>query len=180
MTRGTKKTSQLHITGLCEGIHRWPVNSPHKGPVARKMFPFDDVIMGCFTHAPVKLPKRIWIKSIRVTLRWRHNDRDGVSNHQPRDCLLNRLLRRRSKETSKLCVTGLCAANSPGTGEFSAQMGSYAENVSIWWRHNEIASKYNRLQAVFIMPRGISWVVIPFKSGYQSYRFVLSRIPSVK
>ena len=28
------------------GIHRWPVNSPHKGPVTRKLFPFDDVIMG--------------------------------------------------------------------------------------------------------------------------------------
>ena len=27
------------------GIHRWPVNSPHKWPVTRKMFPFDDVIM---------------------------------------------------------------------------------------------------------------------------------------
>ena len=27
------------------GIHRWPVNSPHKGPVTRKIFPFDDVIM---------------------------------------------------------------------------------------------------------------------------------------
>ena len=27
------------------GIHRWPVNSPHKEPVTRKMFPFDDVIM---------------------------------------------------------------------------------------------------------------------------------------
>ena len=27
------------------GVHRWPVNSPHKGPVTRKMFPFDDVIM---------------------------------------------------------------------------------------------------------------------------------------
>ena len=27
------------------GIHPWPVNSPHKGPVTRKMFPFDDVIM---------------------------------------------------------------------------------------------------------------------------------------
>ena len=26
-------------------IHRWPVNSPHKAPVTRKMFPFDDVIM---------------------------------------------------------------------------------------------------------------------------------------
>ena len=30
---------------LVRGIHRWPVNSPHKGPVTRKMFPFDDVIM---------------------------------------------------------------------------------------------------------------------------------------
>ena len=28
------------------GIHRWPVNSPHKGPVTRKVFPFDPVIMG--------------------------------------------------------------------------------------------------------------------------------------
>ena len=27
------------------GIHRWPVNSPHKWSVTRKMFPFDDVIM---------------------------------------------------------------------------------------------------------------------------------------
>ena len=42
------------------------------------------------------------------TLQWRHNGRDGVSNHQPHDCLLNRLFRRRSKKTSNLCVTGLC------------------------------------------------------------------------
>ena len=28
-----------------KGIHRWPMNSPHKGPVARKIFPFDDVII---------------------------------------------------------------------------------------------------------------------------------------
>ena len=32
------------------GIHRWPVNSPHKGPVTRKMFPFDDVIMSNIAH----------------------------------------------------------------------------------------------------------------------------------
>ena len=32
------------------GIHRWPVNSPHKGPVTRKMFPFDDVIMDVVTQ----------------------------------------------------------------------------------------------------------------------------------
>ena len=50
-------------------------------------------------------------------------------NHQPHDCLLNRLFRRRLKKTSKLRVTGLCAGNSPGTGEFPAQMASNAENM---------------------------------------------------
>ena len=36
-----------------------------------------------------------------------------------------------SKKTSKLRVTGLCAGNSPVTGEFPAQKASNAENVSI-------------------------------------------------
>ena len=76
-------------------------------------------------------------KKLGHPLLWRHNGRDSVSNHQPHDCLLNRLLRRRSKQTSKLCVTGLCAGNSPGTGEFLAQRASNAENVSIWWRHHD-------------------------------------------
>ena len=71
-----------------------------------------------------------------LPLPWRHNEHDGVSNHQPQDCLLERLFRRRSKKTLKLCVTGLCVGNSPGTGEFPAQMASNAENVSIWWRHH--------------------------------------------
>ena len=71
-----------------------------------------------------------------VPLQWRHNERDGVSNHQRHDCLLNGLLRRRSRETSKLRVTGLCAGKSPVTGEFPAQMASNATNVSSWWRHH--------------------------------------------
>ena len=45
--------------------------------------------------------------------------------------------RRRSKKTWKLRVTGLCAPNSPVTGEFPAQMVSNAENVSIWWCHHD-------------------------------------------
>ena len=60
----------------------------------------------------------------------------SVSNHQPHHWLLNRLFRSKSKKTSKLRVTGLCAGNSPGTGEFPAQIASNEENVSIWWRHN--------------------------------------------
>ena len=72
-------------------------------------------------------------------LQWRHNERDSISNHRPHDCLLNRLFRHRSKKTSKLRVPGLCAGNSPGIGEFPAQMTSNAENVSIWWRHHAMA-----------------------------------------
>ena len=82
---------------------------------------------------------RVWRHSKwqgQMTSQWRHNGYDGVSNHQPRHCLLNRLFGCRSKKTSKLRVTGLCARNSPGTGEFPAQMASNAENVSIWWRHH--------------------------------------------
>ena len=73
-----------------------------------------------------------------ITLQWRHNEHDSVSNHQPHDCLFNRLFGRRSKKISKLRVTGLCAGNSPGTGEFPAQRASNAENVSIWWRHHDL------------------------------------------
>ena len=44
--RRSKETSKLRVTGLCGGIHR----SPHKGPVTRKMFPLDDVIMYFFSR----------------------------------------------------------------------------------------------------------------------------------
>ena len=43
--RRSKKTSKLRVTGLCVGNSPGPMNSPYKGPVTRKMFPFDDVIM---------------------------------------------------------------------------------------------------------------------------------------
>ena len=61
----------------------------------------------------------------------------AFTNHQPYDCLLNRLFRCRSKKTSELCVTGLCEGNSPVTGEFPEERASNTENVSIWWRHHD-------------------------------------------
>ena len=87
----------------------------------------------------VVLYRTIYPYWLLLPLLWRHNGHGSVSNHQPHDCLLSRLFRRRSKKTSKLRVTGLCAGNSPGTGEFPAQMASNSENVSIWWRHHAVA-----------------------------------------
>ena len=93
----------------------------------------DYIIRLCWTHIHKYKPI---VSTDTNSLLWRHNGRDGVSNHQPHDCLLNCLFRRRSKKTPKLRVTGLCVGNSPGTGEFPAQMASNAENVSISWRHH--------------------------------------------
>ena len=72
------------------------------------------------------------VEKVEMALQWRHNGHISVSNHQPDDCLLKCLFSRRSKKTPKLRITGLCAGNSPGTGEFSAQMASNAENACIW------------------------------------------------
>ena len=142
------------------GIHPGPMNSPHKRPVTRKMFPFDDVIMTLYIwtsmggaqytpriistvcvfvclanfcisrftlqQIPFSSSSHKFIGSL-FTLRWRHNGRDVVSNHQPRDCLLNRLFRRRSKKTSKHPVTGFCMGNSPVTSEFPTERASNAE-----------------------------------------------------
>ena len=85
----------------------------------------------------------VWFESTEVLCRksllWRHHGHDNVSNRQPDECLLNRLSRRKWRKTSKPRVTGLCAGNSPWTGEFPAQRASNTENVSIWWRHHESA-----------------------------------------
>ena len=53
-----------------------------------------------------------------MAIQWRHNGRDGVSHHQPHDCLFRRLFRRRSTKISKFRVTDHCAGSSPVTGEF--------------------------------------------------------------
>ena len=94
-------------------------------------------------HFPALGELRKWLfVDVSFTLQWRHGERDGVSNHQPRKCLLNRLSRHISKKTSKLRVTGLCEGNSPVTGEFPAQRDSNTDNVSIWWRHHAIPRIY--------------------------------------
>ena len=91
------------------------------------------------------VPENIHTVSCVSSLQWCHNERDGVSNHQPRDCLLNPLFRRGSKKTPMLHVTGICEGNSPVTGDFPTQTASNAENVSIWWRHHVICLRYIHL-----------------------------------
>ena len=64
---------------LVRGIHRWPVNSTHKWPVTRKMYPFNDIIMmEVCSRRQVKCVVVIrWIVNIRIFTRilyiWPHS-----------------------------------------------------------------------------------------------------------
>ena len=98
-----------------------------------------------------------------LSLQWRHNRRDGVSNHQPHECLLKRLFGHRSKKTSKLRITGLGMEISPVAGEFPAQKASNVENVLIWWRH--LVCLVMTSQPVWYTKIGESHF-IPFRSIY--------------
>ena len=82
----------------------------------------------------------------------------------------NRLFRRRSKKTSKLRVTGLCAGNSP----IPALMASNTENVSTWWRHHIYQERESQLSSL-----SLSWThrTTPNPSPFRYPK--LSRSPEI-
>ena len=138
----SKKTSKLRATGLCAENSPVPGEFPAQMASIAEISSFDYVIMHSKFINQTRIKKfNYFTVSLdqNDALRWRHNGHDSVSNHQPHDCFLNRSFRRRSKKASKLRVTGLCAGNSPRTGEFPAHMASNAENVSISWRHYSLS-----------------------------------------
>ena len=78
------------------GIHREPVNSPHKWPVTRKMFPFDDVIMISYDTAYSIELNKVEHSHILNSLKTRHNSPPGTSYGLPSVSIL---------EKSKLVIT---------------------------------------------------------------------------
>ena len=100
-----------------------------------------------------------------IRLQWRHNGRDGVSFHQHRDCLLNRLFRCRSKNTSKLRVTGLCdwswLVNSPHKWPVTRKM----------FPSDDVIMKTSSLEALHILmfkKWGLDKIVDNFQATYSN------------
>ena len=92
-------------------------------------------------------------------LQWRHNERDGVSNHQHHDSLLNSSLGRRSKKASKLRVTGFCEGNSPYKWPITRNMFLFDDVIMVkgkWFKvsagccfQNEIALHEEIAEEIF-------------------------------
>ena len=87
-----------------QGIHRWPVNSPHKWPVTRKMFPFDD------RHHVI--PEVSWVRHAIPPM-----DRYTSLTQRTHDVIITALLRRNDVATSfwrnKDVVITSCARRVP-------------------------------------------------------------------
>ena len=83
-----------------------------------------------FVQADQYCPMFMMRKYIYLTLQWRHNELDGVSDHHYHDYLLNRLFTDQRKHQSPSSLA-FFVGNSPVTGEFTAQMASNAETVHL-------------------------------------------------
>ena len=64
-----RKNQSSASLAFVRGIHRGPVNSAHKWPVARKMFPFDDVIMTYYKRVTTCWTYNFQTTKV-ITLRW--------------------------------------------------------------------------------------------------------------
>ena len=71
-----RKHQSPESLAFVRGIHRRPVNSPHKWPVTRKMFPFDDIIMmmqalsSLVGQPAMPMPSKLAWWQLRLNFRW--------------------------------------------------------------------------------------------------------------
>ena len=75
-------------------LTKWIIENPWRVP---------ENDLQCWNHSHLIIPRTTTGSPTLIieTLQWRHNERDGVSNHQPRHCLLNRSFRHRRNTTVK-------------------------------------------------------------------------------
>ena len=106
-----RKLQSSASPAFVRGIHRGPVNYPHKWPVTRKMFPFDDVIMKLWK---IEVDQEVVASLDRVP----SLDMTGEDCHTGYDQPWSWW--RHEMETFS-AILALCAGNSTVTGEFTSQ-----------------------------------------------------------
>ena len=86
------------------------------------------------SDADCEVWRRPSVSNAKSLLQWRHNERDGVSNHRRLDCLIAQLFVQALDQRKHQSSVSLAFVR--GTGGFPSQRTSNAENVFIWWRHH--------------------------------------------
>ena len=200
--RSVKRPPEIYKIGLVHKSQNAPVPYPTMLHSEQKC-----VFLGKKCYIPIQFlgvdfigrlkEKRVLMPN--VSLHWRDNDHNGVSNHQPHGCLLNRLFRRRSKKTSELRVTGLCVGNSPGPvnsphkGPVTRKMFSFDDVIMIsainnnppWWRCNGIRIDKFQCRHHYSDVTWMSWCIelqttrLFFQQLLQAYSKEKCQIPTI-
>ena len=97
--------SDLMSYGRVSKSYVWDSNSPYVIRMRKRLRDFVLISVDRERPAFIFIGNPYIVKSLE-SLQWRHNGHDGVSNHQPHGCLLNRFFKAQTKKTSKLSVTG--------------------------------------------------------------------------
>ena len=118
---GQRKHQSSASLAFVRRIHRWPVNSPHKWPVTRKMFSFDDVTMLRFVCLIMDVYSSDNLAIIDLGNGFVALKAVGFYANQGSWW-------RHQMETFSELLT-ICVGNSPVTGEFPAQILCYLWSV---------------------------------------------------
>ena len=131
--------------------HTSPLRASYGALFIREKIPRDIESVYCCWYAErrslsskKKMP--VWRK---VTLQWRHNGRDGVSNHRRLDCLLSCLFRCTSKKIPKLRVTYPLV-----TGGFPSHKGP-RQNISPFCRRHHDVFSSQKKKCIFKLVWGV-------------------------
>ena len=116
-----------------------------------------------------------------ISLQWHHNERNGVPDHKPHDCLLSRLFRRRSKKTTELSIIGLCAGNSPVKGLVTRKMFPFDDVgmchlIVVNPYHTKFPHvRFNWIRPWFFLPSLNIIVILTENNSSTPYTFDISR-----
>ena len=169
-----KWINSLRYWPFARGIHRSPVNSPHKDQWRRALIfsliwawingwinnrdaddlrhhraHYDVIVMVCHLFGTKQLHELTLIcdqLEEATTLQRRHDERDGGSNHRSLDVLLSLSFKCTWTKTPNLHVIGLSESR-PVTDGFPSHRASNAENISIWWGRHDFSKIWIKIQA---------------------------------
>ena len=109
-------------------------------------------------QADMSMAVRLSIRKLHRPLQWRHNGHDGVSNHQPHHCLLNRLFSADQRKYQSSASLAFCAVNSPHKWPVTWKMFPFDDVIMHWLR----GMRQCQIAVVVQYPGLLHYDILPF------------------
>ena len=134
-----RKNQSSTSLAFVQGIHRWLVNSPHKGSVTRKMFTFGDVIV-LRALAVTQLQRRCKVMLDYEHSRFKGNERSDVSSIFPCDLCVLFAKKRKTKHVFCQNILRCIKVSKPWNNGMRCM--HFHNVIGYLWNCNSIATPY--------------------------------------